>query len=278
MRAARDDAERRRRRAEEARQEARRRRARPPRRRSSRSPRPRPTCARRSSRPTAPPDLVASVEREDARARRARTRSSRSRARRTRALEQRKSDEQELQRCREHRDVREAARRRAAGEHRAMQVVAPRAGTVVYPRNWRSDEKHKVGDDVWRELEVVQVVGLGKMIGKGQVDEVDIARVSRRTAGRAAARRAARRPAARARSQSIAKSVDAEVAGRSEQGRQAQARDRPDDRAAAAGHAVSRRGRDRAAREGRAGPGRGRVRDARRSGRVSRSTAASSSA
>lgn len=57
-----------------------------------------------------------------------------------------------------------------------MQVVAGRDGTIVYPVNWRG-EKHKVGDGVWRMENVVQVVGLGKMVGNGKVDEVDVARV-----------------------------------------------------------------------------------------------------
>jgi HlyD family secretion protein len=58
-----------------------------------------------------------------------------------------------------------------------MSIVAPRAGTVVYPTNWRG-EKKKVGDAVWRMQAVLQVVSLDKMIGKGQVDEVDLARVA----------------------------------------------------------------------------------------------------
>jgi HlyD family secretion protein len=58
-----------------------------------------------------------------------------------------------------------------------MQVMAPRDGTVIYPTGWRG-EKKKVGDGVWRMEVVVQVVGLSKMIGKGAVDEVDIARVA----------------------------------------------------------------------------------------------------
>jgi HlyD family secretion protein len=58
-----------------------------------------------------------------------------------------------------------------------MQVVAPRAGTVVFPTGWRGDKK-KVGDQVWRMETIVQIVGLGKMVGNGAVDEVDIARVA----------------------------------------------------------------------------------------------------
>ncbi|MEZ4401298.1 MAG: HlyD family efflux transporter periplasmic adaptor subunit [Kofleriaceae bacterium] len=59
----------------------------------------------------------------------------------------------------------------------AMTIAAPRAGTVVYPTSWRGD-KRKVGDSVWRMQAVVQVVSLDHMIGRGLVDEVDLARVA----------------------------------------------------------------------------------------------------
>jgi multidrug resistance efflux pump len=58
-----------------------------------------------------------------------------------------------------------------------MQVPAPRAGTVVYPADWRG-EKKKVGDQAWRGEGVIQIVGLGKMVGNGEVDEIDIARIA----------------------------------------------------------------------------------------------------
>jgi multidrug resistance efflux pump len=58
-----------------------------------------------------------------------------------------------------------------------LQVTASRAGTIVFPTGWRG-EKKKVGDSVWRMEVVLQVVGLDKMVGKGAVDEVDIARVA----------------------------------------------------------------------------------------------------
>ena len=60
-----------------------------------------------------------------------------------------------------------------------MQVTAPRPGTVVYAVD-EQGEKHKVGDNVWRMADVVQVVALGSMVGAGQVDEVDLARVAAR--------------------------------------------------------------------------------------------------
>lgn len=58
-----------------------------------------------------------------------------------------------------------------------MAVAAPRAGTIIYPTNWRG-EKKKVGDSAWRMEAVIQIVGLGKMIGNGEIDEIDIARVA----------------------------------------------------------------------------------------------------
>src|SRR5262249_31329623 len=58
-----------------------------------------------------------------------------------------------------------------------MAVKAPRAGTIVYPTNWRG-EKKKVGDSAWRMEAVLQIVGLGKMVGKGEIDEIDVARVA----------------------------------------------------------------------------------------------------
>lgn len=58
-----------------------------------------------------------------------------------------------------------------------MTVLAPRPGTIIYPTNWRG-EKKKVGDSAWRMEAVVQIVGLGKMVGNGEIDEIDIARVA----------------------------------------------------------------------------------------------------
>jgi HlyD family secretion protein len=58
-----------------------------------------------------------------------------------------------------------------------MVVRAPRAGTIVYPTSWRG-EKKKVGDSTWRMEVVLQVVGLDKMIGKGEVDEIEMSRVA----------------------------------------------------------------------------------------------------
>lgn len=58
-----------------------------------------------------------------------------------------------------------------------MQVKAPRAGTIVYAAG-EQGEKHKVGDSVWRMQDILQIVGLGQMLGNGEVDEVDMARLA----------------------------------------------------------------------------------------------------
>lgn len=58
-----------------------------------------------------------------------------------------------------------------------MNVVAPRAGTVVYITNGRGDKK-KVGDNVWKAERVVEIPDLTQMKAEGEVDEVDAGRVS----------------------------------------------------------------------------------------------------
>ena len=60
---------------------------------------------------------------------------------------------------------------------RQMTVLAPRAGTVVYVQNWRS-EKKKVGDTCWRMERVIEIPDLLHMIAKGDVEEVDAGRVA----------------------------------------------------------------------------------------------------
>jgi len=59
-----------------------------------------------------------------------------------------------------------------------MEVKAARAGTVIYPTSWRG-EKKKIGDSSWRMEVILQLVGLDKMIGKGEVDEIEMARVAK---------------------------------------------------------------------------------------------------
>jgi HlyD family secretion protein len=93
------------------------------------------------------------------------------------AAESKRSDEQEILKLNEKSIY---AKKRVAELQQnivAMQVMSPRDGTVVLPMNWQG-EKHKVGDGVWKMEDILQIVGLGKMIGQGVVDEVDIARVT----------------------------------------------------------------------------------------------------
>ncbi len=58
-----------------------------------------------------------------------------------------------------------------------MTVLAPRAGTVIYPTDWEGKKK-KVGDGAWRAESLLQVVSLDTMMAQGEIDEVDIARVA----------------------------------------------------------------------------------------------------
>ena len=60
---------------------------------------------------------------------------------------------------------------------RAMTIVAPRDGTVIYVTNFRGDKK-KVGDTCWRMERVIEIPDLNQMLGKGEVDEVDAGRVT----------------------------------------------------------------------------------------------------
>jgi HlyD family secretion protein len=94
-----------------------------------------------------------------------------------RAETARRSDDGEIENLVEHHTY--ATRRvdELQANLKKMNVIAPRAGTVVLPTNWRG-EKKKVGDSTWRMEACVQIVGLGKMIGKGEIDEVDVARVA----------------------------------------------------------------------------------------------------
>ncbi len=124
----------------------------------------------------APTDLVASVEAKTVQLD-AQSAELALDAAKSHAEQAKRSDEEEVRRLA---DKAEYAKRRVADLQQSvakMQVKSPRAGTIVYPNGWNG-EKHKVGDQVWRMAVVLQVVGLGKMIGEGNVDEVDIARVA----------------------------------------------------------------------------------------------------
>lgn len=98
-------------------------------------------------------------------------------AARQHAEQARRSDAEEVQRLAGKASY---ARQRVAELHQTvagLQVTAPRAGTVVYPANQQGD-KPKIGDTAWWAEKVVQIVGLGHMLGNGQVDEVDMARLA----------------------------------------------------------------------------------------------------
>ena len=97
-------------------------------------------------------------------------------AAKTHAQSAARSDAAEIQRLADKADYARHRVEQLRANVMRMQVIAGRDGTIVYPVSWRG-EKHKVGDGVWRMENVVQVVGLGKMVGNGKVDEVDVARV-----------------------------------------------------------------------------------------------------
>lgn len=124
----------------------------------------------------APPDLVAAVSERELELDEQATRLALDAANQH-AEQIRRSDAEEIQRLT---DKASYAQQRVAQLQQTvarMQVAAVRAGTIVYPVNDQGD-KHKIGDSVWRMDNVVQIVGLGHMLGNGQVDEVDVARVA----------------------------------------------------------------------------------------------------
>lgn len=93
------------------------------------------------------------------------------------ANQARRSDETEVRGLRDKLAWASGRVERLSANIQKMRVLAPRDGTVIYPTGWRG-EKKKVGDGAWRMEVVLQIVGLSKMIAKGAVDEVDIARVA----------------------------------------------------------------------------------------------------
>src|SRR5216684_2255054 len=60
---------------------------------------------------------------------------------------------------------------------KAMTLLAPRNGTIVYVTSWRGDKK-KVGDTCWRAERVIEIPDLSRMIARGDVDEVDAGKVA----------------------------------------------------------------------------------------------------
>jgi hypothetical protein len=124
----------------------------------------------------APPDLVASVQQREVQLDEQAAKLALEAANQH-AEQVRRSNAEEIQRLTEKASY--AAQRVAELQRTiaSMQVAAPRAGTVVYTVSNDRSEKHKVGDSVWRMEDVMQIVGLGHMLGNGQVDEVDMARL-----------------------------------------------------------------------------------------------------
>lgn len=96
---------------------------------------------------------------------------------RNKAIQAAKSDAAEIQKLADRHAYLVKRVRETKEDIAKMSVVAPRAGTIVFPTNWRG-EKKKVGDSAWRMESVLQIVGLGKMVGNGQIDEIDMARVA----------------------------------------------------------------------------------------------------
>jgi multidrug resistance efflux pump len=60
---------------------------------------------------------------------------------------------------------------------RRMTIMARRNGTIVYVTNWRGDKK-KTGDTCWRGERVMEIPDLTRMMGRGEVDEVDAGKVA----------------------------------------------------------------------------------------------------
>ena len=56
-------------------------------------------------------------------------------------------------------------------------IRAPRAGTVVYLTNWRS-EKKKVGDMVHRSEQIIEIPNLASMMAVAEIDEADAGRIA----------------------------------------------------------------------------------------------------
>ncbi len=58
-----------------------------------------------------------------------------------------------------------------------MTLRAPRSGTVIYVAD-RQGQKHKVGDSVWRNEEIIELPDLRSLIGQGEVNEPDAGRIA----------------------------------------------------------------------------------------------------
>jgi multidrug efflux pump subunit AcrA (membrane-fusion protein) len=58
-----------------------------------------------------------------------------------------------------------------------LSVVAPRDGTAIVSEH-QGTEKYKVGDQVWRSENVVEVASLDQMMAEGTVDEADFGQLA----------------------------------------------------------------------------------------------------
>ncbi len=124
----------------------------------------------------APSDLVASIEQKQVELDEQSAKLALDAAK-NHAAQAKRSDDEEVQRLTEKASYAKKRVEQLQENLAKLQVTAPRAGTIVYPGNWNG-EKHKVGDGVWRMEDVISIVGLGKMIGTGQIDEIDLAKVA----------------------------------------------------------------------------------------------------
>ena len=125
---------------------------------------------------SAPGDLVASVEQKTLELDEQLAKLHLEQAK-NKAKQAAKSDAAEIQKLADYYEYLSKRVQETKDDIAKMNVLAPRAGTIVFPSNWRG-EKKKVGDSAWRMESVLQIVGLGKMVGNGQVDEIDMARVA----------------------------------------------------------------------------------------------------
>jgi hypothetical protein len=126
---------------------------------------------------TAPVDLVGSIEMKSAELDADAARLAVERARNA-ADQHHKADDIAIQTLADHIDYASHRVQQLQDNIAKMAIRAPRAGTVVYAVTPWDPEKIKVGDSAWRGRVVLQIVGLGAMIGHGHVDEVGSARVA----------------------------------------------------------------------------------------------------
>jgi hypothetical protein len=124
----------------------------------------------------APPDITAVVEVEKAKLDQKLAEEKVAYLQR-KAKSARRADEAEIKRWKSKRDRAEERVQEITAAVEQMTVKSPRIGTVIYETDWEGQKK-KVGDSAWRGQTLLQLVSLEVMEGNGEVDEVDIARVT----------------------------------------------------------------------------------------------------